>query len=746
MRKPIHQPLGKGLRSYLGFALWLSLSPLFAQQCPSIINCPQSTPTYCDLSTNNIDLWNHAPFTYAPTIGSSDVPEAEIDLNLKVKGCYGGGFVTISFLLFLDLDNDGLQETVLSSNAPPPPGVVLANNIFNPGYSGGDTVRFDQRALPDSMRYRFTMEIAYSGDTTTGWIRFSTDAAPYDFSPVQLPEGRHRIEWRIAQDGVERFCDRSFKVKDCAKPVVACKSGISVYLDVTQSVVLNLSDALDFVSDNITPDTQLVLGMRRVGVGIGFPMDAQGNPQDTVRFHCDTHEDQAIEIWAQDRTGNFELCSAPVLVYDTAGFCPLLPFPSICARNYSTGEILQDVTFNMTWVEPNLPPVVNPIELNGFGCAELSSIPATGQFTLSASKDTVPLNGVTTFDLVLISKHILAIAPFDAGWKLAAADANSSNSVTTFDILELRKLILGLRDNMPNSTPSWRFYVDTCTVWGSPFFGSCPTEYSLPVQPISSYPPNLSFRALKMGDVNGSASNVDTLQGSAQARGSDITLELPDRLLQKGETMDLPLSVRDAGAWEGFQFALEYDPERLELEMVHSGGTLSLNSEHWAIPKPGVLNLSWSDARPFALMPGDALLYLRVKARASVQLAEVLQLSSHPRIRPEAYDAEGSLHPIQLAFSNKLPSEESGAFQVFSPMPNPTTGASALPLRLKEATAVTFELLDLSGKTLWQQVTNLEAGAHFLEIPASAMPQAGVYFWRVCAGPEGQSGRLVRIY
>jgi len=745
MRKPIHQPLGEGLRITFLLALSLSFVQLNAQQCPNIVNCPQSTPTYCDEGSNQEQLWNDPPFTFSPTIGNADLHEGVIDLNIKLKGCNGGGLGTISFLLHLDLDNDGLQETVLKSGGLPPAGRVMANNSFNPGYAGGDTVWFDKRPLPDSMLYRFTFEIAYSGDTTICWIRFCSDADPYNYSPVILPEGRHRIEWRVAQDGIERFCDRNFKVKDCKKPTVTCKSGLAVYLNVNQSASLSLSQALQSVSDNITPDTQMVLGMRRAGAGFGFPQDAMGNPQDTAMFNCQNDEPQLIEIWAEDRAGNLENCTAQVLVYDTVGVCPFVPFPSICARTYWNDEIIRGVKFSTSWSLPNQPAFVNQLHVNPNGCSELLALPPTSLFTLGAAKDTVPLNGVTTYDLVLISKHILALEPFDAGWKIAAADVNLSNSVTTFDIVELRKLILGLTNKLPNGTPAWRFFVDTCALWGSPFLGYCPTAYSLPVQAISSYPPQISFSGIKMGDVNATASSIDTLLGVAQSRGAAAMLEMPDRALQAGETLEIPISATQAGAWEGFQFSLEFDPSIIEIEELVPSGIIAMDSEHWAVPKAGLLNLSWSDAIPSPVLPGDALFRLRVKALSSLRLSEVFKMPEDAKILPEAYYAEGVNHSLQLVFSQQANSAEAGMPQVFAPMPNPTTGAARLPLRLNAQEAVSLEICDLAGSVLWRTVSALESGAHFLEIPAAALSHSGVYVWRVRAGSLAQSGRLVRL-
>jgi hypothetical protein len=77
-------------------------------------------------------------------------------------------------------------------------------------------------------------------------------------------------------------------------------------------------------------------------------------------------------------------------------------------------------------------------------------------YTLTPTKDDNPLNGVTTYDLVLISKHILGLEPLTTPYKMIAADANRSGSITTFDIVEFRKLILGIYNELPNNT-SWRF-------------------------------------------------------------------------------------------------------------------------------------------------------------------------------------------------------------------------------------------------------------------------------------------------
>ena len=77
-------------------------------------------------------------------------------------------------------------------------------------------------------------------------------------------------------------------------------------------------------------------------------------------------------------------------------------------------------------------------------------------YTLALEKDDDHGNGVTTFDIIFISKHILGIDTFSTSQEHLAADVNKSGGVTTFDLVQIRQLILGVISEFPNNT-SWVF-------------------------------------------------------------------------------------------------------------------------------------------------------------------------------------------------------------------------------------------------------------------------------------------------
>jgi hypothetical protein len=120
--------------------------------------------------------------------------------------------------------------------------------------------------------------------------------------------------------------------------------------------------------------------------------------------------------------------------------------------------------------------------------------------TFRPSKNNDHLNGVTTYDLVLISKHILGVEPLGSPYRMIAADANKSNSITTFDIVEFRKLLLGIDDTLPNNT-SWRFVSRNFVFTNpdNPFTDTIPEEIGFTIPPPTN---QVSFYGIKIGDVN----------------------------------------------------------------------------------------------------------------------------------------------------------------------------------------------------------------------------------------------------
>lgn len=130
------------------------------------------------------------------------------------------------------------------------------------------------------------------------------------------------------------------------------------------------------------------------------------------------------------------------------------------------------------------------------------TLPLGGSYTITPEKNDNHVNGVTTFDLVLLSRHLSGEQPFTSPYQYIAADADANGILDLNDSLEIRNVILGIYTEFPNNT-SWRFI---------------PADYIFP-NPLQPFPfpevvttgtltANLSgvdFVGVKVGDVNGTS-------------------------------------------------------------------------------------------------------------------------------------------------------------------------------------------------------------------------------------------------
>ncbi|MEI6409173.1 MAG: T9SS type A sorting domain-containing protein [Bacteroidota bacterium] len=704
-------------------------------QCP-VFQCPVQAQMVCDSSLNDTLFWNE-PNYWDHTIGTHDLFEAETNLEFSVIDSCSFAGLRISYLLLLDLDGDGAQETAIWSDSLPPADTVYFGNAANPIYSSGTALHFDKRPVAANQKYGFALEQVAQGDTLTAKLRWNTSANPLIFKQPQLPGGTHKIRWFMESGAVHDTCTRIFTVQDCKKPLLKCVDTIHVNAFINGMIQLWTSDFLKQVDDNITPVSEIELGLRKAGAGTGFPYDANGDPQTSVQYLCNDQGTQLVELWAKDKAGNTSNCIGTLILIDNIGNCePELPSFLICI-NTQPGNGVEETTVSVRGSGNGLPNFLFTGQTDYTGCVNFH-IPLTSNSTITVERDDNPLNGVSTYDLVLITKHIIAQQALSSPYYMIAADANKSGSITSFDVVELRKLVLGIYSELPNNK-SWRF-IDKNFVFPNmqnPFETGFPDSLS-----VLNLMHNFfgEFVGVKVGDVNGTVIANTFTEPKIDDRSAEHIL-LPDLSAEAGQLLDIPITVSDVNAWLGFQFALQYDENQLNIESIEPGGLPDLTAESFA--KTGdEIRCSWSDGVAHTLLPGDRLFTLHARALKPLRLRDALTLTDK-RLRAEAYkDDNQAIVPLQLAFGTIDAANNQTA--VFAPQPNPTNGGTKFPIQLMEDATVRLEIRDISGKLLYQSEPFLTAGRHLMEIPAEALPNAGCYFWTIKTGSLIQSGKLIR--
>ena len=365
-------------------------------------------------------------------------------------------------------------------------------------------------------------------------------------------------------------------------------------------------------------------------------------------------------------------------------------------------------------------------------------VPMHEAYKITPVKDKNPLNGVSTFDLVLISKHILNIQPFHSPYQWIAADANGSNTVTAFDMVQLRRLILAMDKDFKNNT-SWRFIpADYDFTSANPL-----TEDFEEFYQIDSLSKNLlmNFIAVKIGDVNGNAKPNSLYTSEVRSSKEVFQMEVVDQLLKAGETYNITFSTKQLAQIQGYQFTLQLDD--IQVEQV-TEGIMHLN--HFGLQglDKGQITASWNqetvDGRQWTVDGSENLFTLQLVALQDVALSEILSIGESPTA-VEAYDNTGKIMDIQLAFTT---SSTMDSFELYQNAPNPFKETTHIKYSLPGDSEVQLVLRDETGRVL--EVIRKDGKAGRNEIRLEEMKQTtGFIYYQLITKFGTKSRKMLQV-
>ena len=687
------------------------------------IQLSATSPELCGESVNDPTLWN-AMYWFDANINSHDLSETSDPIEVTATDACSGANVRFRYLLFLDLNGDGSAETVVNS-ATATTNTVRFNNIATPNYAGGTPQAFDFRGVPANRKWRFGVETDPAvGNTRTARVTWENDLGE-NTSP-KLPYGKHRILW-IIEDGCgnELVQDVDLVAGDCKPPTVVCLNGLSVNLmNVSNGMVsVYASDFLLSAEDNSTPNNYLVYGIRRAGTGTDFPVNPDGTPQTEIVFTCADLGTQLIELWAADVAGNADFCETYVLVQDNIGICNNSAATVAGALQTEEGEGVQDATVELNGVANGLPSI-NEVFSNVNGGYQFSNaLPFGADYSVTPHSDSDPLNGVNTYDLVLISRHILGIEPLSSPYLLIAADVNKSGTVTTFDIVELRKLILGAYPELPNNS-SWRF-IDANQQFSSPDnpFADIIRE-NISVAQLQSSTWNDDFVGVKVGDVDHSAI-PNNLVYSDDRTSSSLLFDLEDRDVATGEVIEVPFTADQVVS--AYQFTLQLNGMKV-LDILPGEG---MDLGQFAVFNDATgdrVTTAWDQPSGQSV---KARFVLRLQAEQSGKLSKLLKVSSSIT-RAMGFTEREKLE-IGLRFNqNGQPALSGVGFELYQNTPNPWVSTTQIGFHLPtDEEEVKLTVYDVTGRVLYSEQKAFERGYHFFNLDKSLVDFVGTLFYRV---------------
>ncbi len=654
---------------------------------PTVLNCPSSVVEFCDFTDNDPAQFNTSD-TWDAVHSQHDLCEGKPDLNVEATDDCSTNQLDIRYTMFLDLNGDGTMETIVNSQ----------NNSL-----GFDT-KYDDNGTKRTARV----------------IRWGS-------TNFELPYGLHKIKWFVADGcGNETTCEYSFIIKDCKKPTVVCLNGLSANLmnTATPTVTLWASDFVNYALDNCTPSGQLVYYIRRSGTGTGLPTTT------SVTYNCDETGTQTVEVWAKDKAGNADFCETYLLVQDNMGVCPNSAGGSGSVAGFITTEDVEGVEsaeVNIKGSNPALPPTGLFKMTSATGAYNFNALPVDPTYTLSAKKDVNPLNGVSTFDLVKMSKHILNVAPFTSPYDWIAGDINHNGQVTTFDVVELRKLILGIYTDFPQND-SWRF-VDK----SFQFTTAAPLTEPFP-ETVKVSNAN-DFIAIKIGDLTHDAVPNNLVQAGDRNAVGSLVFDAKDRDVKAGDEFTVDFTAEEIVS--GYQFTMAFDG--LELEYVFPGQGMAMENFNTLRTAEGVLSTSFNGTE-------KGQFSVKFRATADGKLSKMLSVSSR-LTAAEAYNLAGENLDVAFRFDseNGATVVNSLGFELYQNEPNPVKNETAIRFHLPEAATATLTLTDVEGRTLKTVKGDFAKGYNAINLNRSDLPASGVVFYQLETPAGSATKRMVVV-
>jgi hypothetical protein len=566
-----------------------------------------------------------------------------------------------------------------------------------------------------------------------------------------VPMGVHTITWILAdQCGNLATCLRKVKVADCKKPSPYCITSLTQTLDAVHGTAEIWAKDFDKgSSDNCTSKDGLIFtfnGARPVSNRINVlhyfkengilstPSEylagsAQVWKPDTksagILFDCSDIPDgksQSIplKMTVFDSLGNSDFCEVELILQDNSNKCP-----DLITQGVVSGRVITENNKGVSDVQV----YYQSVELDDYvmthsdGVFAIEALPLQKEYSIKPYKDINPLEGVTALDLVHIQRHILGITLLDSPFKMIAADANASKSITAGDLLEIRRLILGITDKFPKGLPSWVFVAkDGITNPQNPFNYTSTITANMTEASLG----NQDFTAVKIGDVNNSALNI---QDHNLERRSVVAPFVIEVAFEKINGLDTWVFKAGSDAkFDALQLFIHMD-EAIEDVTVSKNDPLISNMDwHFA---DQLLRLVMYQNQSTDIQRNDILFTLPASNTNLFSLVTTMQsLMYHD-------DAE---RPIVL---KNISRNKHARVQLRT---NPVVNELILKVNdFDNDSKLSYKIVNAEGKEILNDQVSINESFDEIHIPLSVDIQSGVYFIKLSSEDWLETLKFIRI-
>jgi hypothetical protein len=202
----------------------------------------------------------------------------------------------------------------------------------------------------------------------------------------------------------------------------------------------------------------------------------------------------------------------------------------------------------------------------------------------------------------------------------------------------------------------------------------------------------------------------------------------------------------------GYQFALHFDPQALQLEDIEAGDLTNLTEHNFGLTmlEEGIITTSWDNSKNTLHDDNTVLFTLVFRAKNKASLSDLLHIQSGATMLAEAYqnteDKGIELLDVNLAFNDP---QATGAadtvFELLQNNPNPFREETVIGFRLPDASSAKLSVYDLSGKILKVVSGNFSKGYNEIILKEKELGSSGILFYQLETPTHTATRRMVRL-
>ena len=622
---------------------------------------------------------------------------------------------------------------------------ITVLNTVEPSFTGGCSAIVECNNSPTCEDINIPISISAMDDCTSATeliysysIDFNTDntadiTGNSNSAMIDFPIGNHLITWIVLDaQGNQDLCFQEVTIENCNLPSPICLSG-----QIFSLIAVDTDGDMDLDDEQVTINVNQIDGGSSVACGVPFTLSFSTDVSKTdTLFNCDDLGTHFLRLYVTDNvTGAQDFCEVPVEIIDDNmdDICSPPTPPLVTISGMITSEM--DKATNLVMLELEGTDMQSMSE---DGAYTFDAMPQGGSYMLKPSLETYPLDGITTYDILLIQKHILGLKILDSPYKMLAADTDGSENISGADILNLRKLILGDIASFENQK-EWQFvwkdhtFIDYYNPWLDV------TEmYEIPSLTSNM---DIDFISIKTGDINNSSPNLSNNQAEIR---SVTTMDY--ELLEYNNEIIVPVRFGDLSKLEGFQFSFRYNAKDYTFKDVMSG-TIQLNENMISTKDQdlGVIDLSWispsgqacenciaenknnSNVKLGQIAQKEVSFYIIMEPISQAN-NDGLQLNLEvfsEGLKTEAYLADGSITGLDFVQLR----EQEEAILLYQNKPNPWKNNTMISFFIPEDLNASVVISDVTGREVFRKSGLFGAGMNEIEVAAESLGTAGIYYY-----------------